>query len=116
MYDPLELSSYLGVGDEQTVGVLVLAGDLILRQHVSQLLDKGNHFLVPGDISHGQTAGRAFPTVCHTLDTKKTQDQKQSTDKTELHKGKNKMKISYYRTVCRTSLYLQKPVQDFWGQ
>ncbi len=71
MCDPLKLSSYLGVCDEQTVGVLVFAGDLILWQHVNQLLDEGNHFLVPGDISHGQTAGRAFPTVCHSLHTHK---------------------------------------------
>lgn len=70
--DHLELSSYLGVCDEQTVGVLMLAGDVILRQHVSQLLDKGHDFLVPGDVSHGQTAGGAFPAVCHTLDTKHT--------------------------------------------
>lgn len=55
--------------DEQTVGVLVFAGNLILRQHVSQLLDKSDHFLVPGDISHGQAAGRAFPTVRHSLQT-----------------------------------------------
>lgn len=71
MHDPLKLCSYLGVCNEQTVGVLVLTGDLILRQHVSQLLDKGDHFLVPGDICHGQTAGRAFSTVRHTLDTHK---------------------------------------------
>ena len=51
--DPLKLSSYLGVCDEQTVGVLVFAGDLVLRQHVSELLDEGDHFLVPGHISHG---------------------------------------------------------------
>lgn len=62
-------SSYLGVRDEQTVGVLVLAGNLILRQHVSQLLDEGDHFLVPRHVSHGETAGRAFPTVRHSLQT-----------------------------------------------
>lgn len=62
-------SSYLRVCDEQTVGVLVFAGDLILRQHVGQLLDKSDHFLVPGDISHGQAAGGALPTVRHSLQT-----------------------------------------------
>lgn len=62
-------SSYLGVCDEQTVGVLVFTGDLILRQHVGQLLDKSDHFLVPGDISHGQAAGGALPAVRHSLRT-----------------------------------------------
>lgn len=65
----LKQSSYLGVCDEQTVGVLMLTGDLILRQHVSELLDEDDHLLVPGDVSHGQSAGRAFPTVRHPLDT-----------------------------------------------
>lgn len=55
--------------DEQTVGVLMFAGNLILRQHVSQLLDKSDHFLVPGDVSHGQTAGGALPTVRDPLQT-----------------------------------------------
>lgn len=62
-------SSYLRVCNEQTVGVLVFTGDLILRQHVGQLLDKSDHFLVPGDISHGQAAGGALPTVRHSLQT-----------------------------------------------
>lgn len=47
----------------------MFAGNLILRQHVSQLLDKGDHFLVPRDVSHGQSAGGAFPTVRHSLQT-----------------------------------------------
>lgn len=65
-------SSYLSVCDEQTVGVLVFTGNLILGQHVGQLLDKSDHFLVPGDISHGQAAGGAFPTVRHSLQMKMT--------------------------------------------
>lgn len=68
----LKWSSYLGVCNEQTVGVLVFTGDLILRQHVGQLLDKSDHFLVPGDISHGQAAGRALPAVRHSLQTVST--------------------------------------------
>lgn len=53
----------------------MLTGDLILRQHGSQLLDEGDDFLVPGDVSHGQAAGRAFPTVRHTLHTQSQQVQ-----------------------------------------
>lgn len=63
------LKPYLGVCDEQTVGVLVFTGNLIVRQHVGQLLDKSDHFLVPGDISHGQAAGGALPAVRHSLRT-----------------------------------------------
>lgn len=58
---------YLCMSDEQTVGVLVLTGDLILGQHVHQLLDEGDHFLVPRDVGHGETAGGAFPAVRHSL-------------------------------------------------
>ena len=65
----LQVSSYLGVCDEQAVRVLVLASDLILRQHVSQLLDEGDHFLVPRDVGHRQAAGRTFPAVRHSLET-----------------------------------------------
>lgn len=60
---------YLGVRQQQTVGVLVLAGHLVLRQHVGELLHEGHHFLVPGDVCHGQTAGRALAAVRHTLHT-----------------------------------------------
>ncbi len=90
--DPVEMSSYLGVCDEQTVGVLVFTGDLILRQHVSQLLDEGDHFLVPGDVSHGQTAGRAFSTVCHSLHT--------CTDVIG-HKRQEKKRIRLYNSFTR---------------
>lgn len=66
----MKRSSYLGVCDQQTVGVLVLAGDLVLGQQVGQLLDEGDHFLVPRDVGHGQAAGGALPAVRHSLDTR----------------------------------------------
>lgn len=65
----------------------MFAGNLILRQHVSQLLDKSDHLLVPGDVSHGQTAGRALPTVRDPLQTfqhsirRKVQKQTKRTNK-----------------------------------
>lgn len=90
------VTSYLGVCDEQTVGVLMLTGNLILRQHVSQLLDEGDHFLVPGDVCHCETAGRAFPAVCHSLDTQRhfIRNSTEKTDSLTSRKGqhcKNKM-------------------------
>ena len=48
---------YLGVCDENTVGVLVFRCNVIVRQQVSQLLDKADHLLVPWDVLHGQCAG-----------------------------------------------------------
>lgn len=47
--------------------MFVLARDFIVGDEVSQLLDEAHHLLVPGDVGHGEVAGRAFTAVRHAL-------------------------------------------------
>lgn len=47
--------------------MFVLTRDLIVGDEVSQLLDEAHHLLVPGDVGHGEVAGRAFAAVRHAL-------------------------------------------------
>lgn len=113
VFDPPMPSSYLGVRDEQTVGVLVLAGNLILRQHVSQLLDEGDHFLVPRHVSHGETAGRAFPTVRHSLQTHEHMIRSKAKHRREpgfaiyQHMEKGQFKYKKYKIKCSYFIFLQ---------
>lgn len=58
---------HLLVSYQETVRVLVLAGDFVVGDMVSQLLDEAHHLLVPGNVGHGEVAGRAFTTVRHAL-------------------------------------------------
>lgn len=55
------------VRHQEAVGVLVLTGDLVVGNQAHQLGDEAHHLLVPGHISHGETAGRALSTVGNAL-------------------------------------------------
>lgn len=60
-------SSYLFVSDQEAVGVLVFTRDFIVGKQSHQLLDKPDHFLVPGYVGHGEAAGCTLATVGHAL-------------------------------------------------
>lgn len=47
---------YLGVYDGQTIRVLMFTGDLVIREHVGQLLDKMDDLLMPRHVGHGQAS------------------------------------------------------------
>ena len=51
---PLAVDAEPFVSQEDAVGMLVLAGDRVVGQQVSQLADKVNHLLVPRNIVHRQ--------------------------------------------------------------
>lgn len=55
------------MGDQEAVGVLVFAGNLVAREKIHQFTDKVHHLFVPRDVGHGEAAGRAFPAVRHPL-------------------------------------------------
>lgn len=59
--------SHLLVSDQETVGVFVLTRNAVVGDEVGQLLDEAHHLLVPGDVGHGEVAGRAFTAVRHAL-------------------------------------------------
>lgn len=59
--------THLFVGYQEAVGVLVLAGDAVVWEELGQLLDKVHDLLVPGDVGHGEAAGRAVAAVRHPL-------------------------------------------------
>lgn len=59
--------SHLFVSYQEAVGVLVLTGDAVVREELGQLLDKVHDLLVPGDVGHGEAAGRAVAAVRHPL-------------------------------------------------
>lgn len=65
---PVSIDLELFVGYQEAVGVLVLAGDAVVWEELGQLLDKVHDLLVPGDVGHGEAAGRAVATVRHPLD------------------------------------------------
>ena len=54
---PLAVDAEPLVSQEDTVGVLVLAGDGVVWQQVSQLTDKVDHLFVPRDVVHRQLGG-----------------------------------------------------------
>lgn len=54
--------------EQKTVGVLVFAGNLVVREQVGQLLHEMDDLLVPRDVGHGQAAGRALATIRHSLE------------------------------------------------
>jgi hypothetical protein len=51
---PVAVDAELFVRDEYTVGVLVLARDLVVGKAGGQLVHKVKHLFVPGNICHGQ--------------------------------------------------------------
>lgn len=59
--------SHLFVSYQEAVGVLVLTGDAVVWEELGQLLDKVHDLLVPGDVGHGEAAGRAVAAVRHPL-------------------------------------------------
>jgi len=46
---------HLFMSEQQTVGVLMFRGDLVAWQLGGKLLHEADHFLVPGDVTHGKT-------------------------------------------------------------
>lgn len=52
---------------EKAVRVLMLAGNLIVREQAGQLLHKVDDLLVPRYVGHGEAAGRALAAVGHPL-------------------------------------------------
>lgn len=59
--------SHLLVSYQQTVRVFVLTGNFVVWDEFDQLLDEAHHLFVPGDVGHGEAAGRAFSAVRHPL-------------------------------------------------
>ena len=55
--EPLPVDAKLLLGEHETVGVLVLAGDGVVTQTLRELFHEVDDFLVPGDVVHREGGG-----------------------------------------------------------